>query len=60
LYGGGHRRFVVLPYAGATPANTIAFGLGGYKFKDFFKIGFPLQILMTVAGCIFIPMFFPF
>lgn len=44
----------------ATPANTIAFGLGGYNFRDFFKIGFPLQVLMTIAGLIFIPIFFPF
>lgn len=44
----------------ATPANTIAFGLGGYKFKDFAKVGLPLQLLMTIAGIIFIPIFFPF
>ena len=44
----------------ATPANTIAFGLGGYKFKDFAKVGLPLQLLMTIAGISFIPIFFPF
>ncbi len=44
----------------ATPANTIAFGLGGYQFKDFAKNGAPIQILMTIAGLIFIPIFFPF
>lgn len=44
----------------ATPANTIAFGLGGYNFKDFFKIGFILQVLMWIFGLIFLPIFFPF
>lgn len=44
----------------ATPANTIAFGLGGYKFKDFATNGGVIQLIMTVAGLIIIPIFFPF
>lgn len=43
----------------ATPANTIAFGLGGYSFKDFAVGGGILQVLMTITGLILIPIFFP-
>ncbi len=44
----------------ASPTNTIAYTLGGYKFSDFAKVGGILQIVMVVAGAILIPVFFPF
>ncbi len=44
----------------ATPSNTIAYGLGGYKFSDFAKCGGLLELIMIIEGCILIPIFFPF
>lgn len=42
------------------PANTMAVGLGGYKFKDYVKSGLPL-ILVSFAICmILLPILFPF
>ncbi len=40
--------------------NTMIYGPGNYKFKDFLKIGTPLNILLWIVGSIFIPYFFPF
>lgn len=44
----------------ATPPNTIVLGPAGYKFKDYFKAGWPLQLICFVVAMIFIPFFFPF
>ncbi|MGE9270859.1 MAG: SLC13 family permease [Verrucomicrobiales bacterium] len=48
----------------ATPigyqTNTYVFGAGGYHFKDFVKVGLPLNlILWAVASCV-IPILWPF
>jgi di/tricarboxylate transporter len=40
--------------------NTFIFGPGGYRFSDFFRVGAPLNLLMTVAAMFVIPYFFPF
>jgi di/tricarboxylate transporter len=40
--------------------NTIIFGAGGYKFRDFFRVGAPLNLLLWLLASIFIPVFWPF
>lgn len=42
------------------PANTMVYGLGGYKFTDYVKVGVPLIIILIIAGMILLPIFFPF
>ncbi len=40
--------------------NAIVMGPGGYKFVDYVRIGFPLQVIMITVATIFIPIFWPF
>ncbi|MDC0088308.1 SLC13 family permease [Akkermansiaceae bacterium] len=40
--------------------NTFVYGAGGYKFGDFFKVGFPLAVMLWLIASYFIPKFFPF
>lgn len=42
------------------PANTMVVGVGGYRFMDFVKAGFPLIIIATVMSMIILPIAFPF
>ncbi|WP_353893989.1 SLC13 family permease [Proteinivorax hydrogeniformans] len=44
----------------ATPPNTIVLGPAGYSFKDYFKAGWPLQLLTFIISMIVIPIVFPF
>lgn len=48
----------------ATPmgyqTNLMVFVPGGYSFKDYMKLGIPLNIFVVVAGTILIPIFWPF
>lgn len=48
----------------ATPisyqTNTIVYGAGGYKFRDFLVIGMPLNILMFFTSIFAIPLFWDF
>ncbi|HKJ64165.1 MAG TPA: SLC13 family permease, partial [Desulfopila sp.] len=48
----------------ATPVgyqtNLMVFGPGGYSFKDFLRLGIPLNIFVIVAGMFLIPMFWKF
>ena len=48
----------------ATPigyqTNTYIYGIGGYKFRDFVKVGIPLNLLCFVVALIVIPRVWPF
>jgi di/tricarboxylate transporter len=40
--------------------NLLVYGPGGYRFGDYLTIGIPLNILVLLAGSIFIPWIWPF
>ena len=40
--------------------NTYVYGVGGYRFTDFFKIGFPLNMLCFTMAVIYVPKIWPF
>ncbi|HIM56414.1 MAG TPA: SLC13 family permease, partial [Candidatus Latescibacteria bacterium] len=39
--------------------NLIVMGPGGYNFRDYLRIGLPLNLLMWIAATVFIPIFWP-
>lgn len=41
-------------------SNTLVMGPGGYMFKDYFRFGLPVSILVTVIGIPLIIYFWPF
>lgn len=44
----------------ATPANTMVFGPGGYRFGDYWKLGLPLVAIFVTAAVFLVPVFWPF
>ena len=48
----------------ATPigyqTNTYVYGVAGYRFSDFARIGVPLNLLYFVTGIVLVPMIWPF
>ena len=48
----------------ATPlgyqTNLMVYGAGNYRFRDFLKIGLPMNILVGSTAVLLIPFFFPF
>jgi di/tricarboxylate transporter len=44
----------------ATPANTMVFGPGGYRFGDYWKLGLPLVALFLTVATLLVPVFWPF
>ena len=41
------------------PANVLIMGPGGYKFRDYFKVGLPLVIVSMVITLLLLPVFWP-
>jgi di/tricarboxylate transporter len=44
----------------ATPANLMVMGPGGYRFGDYWKLGFVLLVLYFVVGILLVPVIWPF
>ena len=40
--------------------NLMVFGPGGYKLRDFFIIGAPLNIILGIVAAILVPLIWPF
>ena len=41
------------------PVNVLVMGPGGYHFRDFFKVGWPLTLLITGIVMLLLPLFWP-
>jgi di/tricarboxylate transporter len=44
----------------ASPVNTLVLGPGGYRFRDFLRVGLPMQALALAAALIAAPIVAPF
>lgn len=43
----------------ADNCNLLVYGAGGYRFKDFVRVGVPLMLLMWIAYSFLLPWFYP-
>lgn len=47
----------------ATPVgyqtNTLIYGVGGYRFADFIRVGLPLNVVLWLVASVLIPIFWP-
>ena len=41
------------------PANVLIMGPGGYRFKDYLKVGLPLLLVILVVTLVVLPIFWP-
>lgn len=41
------------------PASLMVYGLGGYKFRDFFIVGLPLTLIVLVVTVLMVPIIWP-
>jgi di/tricarboxylate transporter len=39
--------------------NTMVYGMGGYRFGDFARLGLPLTLIVLAVGVVVIPIFWP-
>ena len=39
--------------------NTMVYGIGGYRFGDYARLGLPLSIVMVIVAMVFIPIAWP-
>ena len=39
--------------------NLLVVGPGGYRFRDFLKVGLPLDLILCAVGVTIIPLFWP-
>jgi di/tricarboxylate transporter len=42
------------------PTNTMVYTPGNYEFKDYVRVGTPLNLIIWLASSLIIPLFFPF
>ncbi len=43
-----------------TTTNAMVMAAGGYRFMDYFKVGFPLLVLFFIATVLLVPFIWPF
>lgn len=43
-----------------TTTNAMVIAAGGYKFYDYFKVGFPLLLLFLITSIVLVPIIWPF
>jgi len=42
------------------PTNTMVYAPGNYRFKDYLRVGTPLNFIVWIAASFIIPLYFPF
>jgi len=43
----------------AHPANILVMGPGGYRFRDYLKVGLPLTLLVFILIMLLVPLLWP-
>jgi len=41
------------------PVNILVMGPGGYRFRDYFRVGLPLTLLLFALLVLLLPLFWP-